>query len=472
MQNPSHSSTVQLRRLVRRLSIVLGAMLACFALAGSAFALTMPPNYNLVFSDYNMRNYNSMSAAQIQAYLNTQTGPLHDYSAPRHDNGAVAPASVIIWEACQQWKISPKAMLALLQKEQSLLTRTSLATNTLARAIGAGCPDATTNKYPGFGNQMWYGAKLLDSYGEVGKTFTSYVPLFYPGIHNAYMPSGISPVNIATYKLYVYNPSTTGNGNFYGIYLDRFGNPTGGVDSVTAVIDSVSPSVWASTGSLVTFKGHGADGVGHGITEYKWRTASGVLSTAPSFSTSSLPLGINNLFFSARCSGGVWSAEAFMPYVVGAANTKPLPVYRFWNTRANTYLYTASESERQSIQNSLSSTYALEGVGYALDDSAAANDTPLYRWRNVINGCYFYSASPAEQAYIDANLSSVLHFEGPAYDVSPTQKPGTYPVFRFRNKNTGSHFYTNSTVERDTICNTLLGTYDWEGVAFYYAQPW
>ena len=41
-------------------------------LHGSAFAA--PPN--LILSDGNLRAYNSMTAAEIQAYLNTQPGPL------------------------------------------------------------------------------------------------------------------------------------------------------------------------------------------------------------------------------------------------------------------------------------------------------------------------------------------------------------------------------------------------------------
>ncbi len=35
------------------------------------------------------------------------------------------------------------------------------------------------------------------------------------------------PANIATYKLYVYNPSIDGNTNFYNIYRARFGDPIG-----------------------------------------------------------------------------------------------------------------------------------------------------------------------------------------------------------------------------------------------------
>ncbi len=161
---------------------VLGLALALFVLAGASSAFAAPPHR--ILSDEVLRDSDSMTPAQIQAYLNKQPGRLKSLVTSDYDttitvsasspnvnltpdtDGVKKPASLIIWEACQQWNINPKVMLTMLQKEQSLLTRTSLTSTTLARAIGAGCPNGTTNKYPGFGNQMWHGARLLDGYGE------------------------------------------------------------------------------------------------------------------------------------------------------------------------------------------------------------------------------------------------------------------------------------------------------------------
>jgi hypothetical protein len=165
----------------------------------------------------------------------------------RHDNGSIAPASVIIYEACQSWKISPRVMLTMLQKEQSLITRTWLAPQTLNRAVGAGCPDSRTNRYSGFGNQIWNGARLLDGYGEEGKT-TGYVPHpWAPGMTNSFTGPVARTDNIATYKLYVYNPSIgakkpygelsrqscSGNANFWKIYWAYFGDPFAGTPDTT-----------------------------------------------------------------------------------------------------------------------------------------------------------------------------------------------------------------------------------------------
>ena len=122
----------------------------------------------------------------------------------------------------------------MLEKEQSLLTRTSLGSTTLARAVGAGCPGSlvypatnpvATNRYPGFGNQIWNGARLLDMYGEASKG--SGIPPFTAGMSYPVYTGKVYPANWATYKLYIYNPSIDGNTNFWNIYLKHFGNPAG-----------------------------------------------------------------------------------------------------------------------------------------------------------------------------------------------------------------------------------------------------
>ena len=56
---------------------------------------------------------------------------------------------------------------------------------------------------------MWHGARLLDGYGE-GKNGST-IPLYYLGItrKDIYRDPQVTlyPKNLATYKLYVYNPS-------------------------------------------------------------------------------------------------------------------------------------------------------------------------------------------------------------------------------------------------------------------------
>src|SRR5450759_320380 len=222
--------------------VLAAAVLTLAVLAGPATALAATFNPANVISDANMRDRSSMSAADVQAFLaavnpaGSTSSALKNLRTP--DNGGVRKsAATIIWEACQYYGISPRVMLVMLQKEQSLLTQTAPSARTLERAIGAGCPDANTNRYPGFGPQIWNGARLLDGYGEGRVT---YIPIWEPGMSvDVYGGLHVVPANLATFKLYTYNPSIgakapygdlsgqscSGNANFWKIYWKYFGDP-------------------------------------------------------------------------------------------------------------------------------------------------------------------------------------------------------------------------------------------------------
>jgi hypothetical protein len=222
------------------LVVALLATAALLGITAAASAVTFNPA--LIVSDGSMRASDCLSQQGVQDFLAAQKGPLKSLVTTDYA-GKKKPASQIIFEACKQWHISPRVMLTMLQKEQSLLTRTSLATNTLSRAIGAGCPNGSTNKYPGFGQQMWYGARLLDGYGE-GKNGST-VALYKAGIYvtDIYQKPNVKVYvsNLSTYKLYIYNPSigaktpygdlskqsstVSGNANFWMIYRKYFGDP-------------------------------------------------------------------------------------------------------------------------------------------------------------------------------------------------------------------------------------------------------
>jgi hypothetical protein len=83
----------------------------------------------------------------------------------------------------------------------------------------------------------------------------------------------------------------------------------------TAYIDSVSPTT-ISCGQTVSFKGHGLDPDGT-IGAYNWRSSiDGDLSTAPSFSTSSLSPGTHSIWFKVQDNDGQWSNEVMATVVV------------------------------------------------------------------------------------------------------------------------------------------------------------
>ena len=141
-------------------------------------------------------------------------------------------------------------------------------------------------------------------------------------------------------------------------------------------------------------------------------------------------------------------------------------VYRFRNLKSGYYLWSADESEKATIINTLSKTWKYEGVAYQINTASQANQSPLWRFRKVKGGFYLYSADAGEKASVIANLARFWQYEGEAYRVSTT---GGAPVWRFRNKRDGTYLYSADPAERGTINSTLYKTWVEEGVAYYIA---
>jgi hypothetical protein len=95
-------------------------------------------------------------------FLAAQPGILATYQTPDH-RGVKRSAAAIIYLAAKAWQVSPRVILATLQKEQGLLSASSPSTNALEWAMGCGCPDSggRDTAYEGFAKQVWYGAESL-----------------------------------------------------------------------------------------------------------------------------------------------------------------------------------------------------------------------------------------------------------------------------------------------------------------------
>jgi hypothetical protein len=145
------------------------------------------------------------------------------------------------------------------------------------------------------------------------------------------------------------------------------------------------------------------------------------------------------------------------------------PVYRFYRPGMGTHFYTATTAERDSVVVNLGGTFSYEGVAYWSDPDY--NMQPLYRFLRPSTGTHFYTASDAEMQSVRANLSGTYTFEGPAYNVSSAPvEPPCATVYRFYNPRNGTHFYTASDSERDSVINTLSSVYHYEGPAYFLAQ--
>ena len=231
------------------------------------------PGY--IISDFQMGNYTSMTEAEIQAFL-TMKNPCDntDYdlylrlsrnagytwhfanghfvclSEEKFGDGEVIgsgdTAAHILWQAAQDYKINPQALIVLLQKETGLITDRIPNNGDYRKATGYGCPDTApcSAQYYGFKNQVRRAAALFRTVLDGG--WTNY-PLGENYVqYNPNAACGGSVVNIrslATSALYRYTPyqpnagalaagygtaycGAYGNRNFYHYFEDWFGGIT------------------------------------------------------------------------------------------------------------------------------------------------------------------------------------------------------------------------------------------------------
>jgi hypothetical protein len=381
------------------MALVALAAAACVLLVAVPAAHAATFNPALVISDDSFRAYDSMSVADIQAFLNTQPGVLKTLKTPDY-RGKRKSAALIVWEACQHSHVSPKVMLTMLQKEQSLLTRKTLVTGysaTLDWAIGMGCPDSKPRleKYRGFGKQVWYGAWSLDAYGEAGKARPSgYVePGWKPGSKmTVYSPKGsvsLAIQNVASFKLYTYNPSIgavapygdlssqhdnlSGNADFWWIYRSNFGDPRGdpAVRPVYRFVDRKTGMYFhtASYAERYSMQTHQSRQWSFQGVAFQWRTTTTRTKTQPP---------INDV-----------------------------PVVRLLNIKTGAWVYTSSTARVRRLTAGKSAPWRYKGVAWRISTQPKGT-TAVYSFVYKKSGSYLYTSVPRERRRLAADKNYAL----------------------------------------------------------------
>jgi peptidoglycan hydrolase-like protein with peptidoglycan-binding domain len=221
--------------------VVLGSLIASLFVATPAQAYTLNPadfNPGLIISDAEFYDDNAMTEAEIQAFLNakipnctngkclnvlrqdTVSRPATVIDALRpgspalcsaYTGGTGETAARIIFKVQKACRISAKAILVTLQKEQGLVTATAPSDTKLKIAMGMGCPDTARcdSFYFGFFNQVYYGASQLRRYSNPASMYyrapgsTASIG-FHPNASCG--SSRVVIANLATNALYRYTP--------------------------------------------------------------------------------------------------------------------------------------------------------------------------------------------------------------------------------------------------------------------------
>ncbi|MEK7108076.1 MAG: hypothetical protein AAB898_00200 [Patescibacteria group bacterium] len=192
-------------------------------------AATFDPDY--IMADRDMTNKDALSLEGIQSFLTDKGGTLGAYVTQDLD-GKTKRASDIIHRVAQTFSMSPKFILVMLQKEQSLVTDSSPVQGQFDWATGyAVCDGCNVNtagvsRFKGFAKQIDSMAQqfrlgYLPDLEMRGETQTKIAP------GQTTMIDGVSvtPLNDATAAMYTYTPHIEGNQNAWRIWNTWFSHP-------------------------------------------------------------------------------------------------------------------------------------------------------------------------------------------------------------------------------------------------------
>lgn len=218
-----------LRRYSALVALNLLVFQCLFALPLRAQTVPLDPGFdpNHILEDSDIFDVTSMSYDYLVSFLRSK-GTLADATQTDID-GVVKPVPKIIWRVAQSYKINPKYLLALIQKEQSLVEDPAPSQRQFDWAAGYGVCDSCSKDDPaiqafkGFASQLEWSAKqyrekyLLQLLGK-GMTISGSAmgkPMNVDG-------ESITPTNLATAMLYTYTPHIHGNLNLWRIWQRWF----------------------------------------------------------------------------------------------------------------------------------------------------------------------------------------------------------------------------------------------------------
>ena len=224
-------------------SLVLAAGIALLIGPQTAHALT-PFNYtNYLMTDAVFISPNTMNAAQIQNFLQTEgsglatfsdvencgssSGTNYSYYEQYYSCGSSELASTIIYNAAQAYGINPQVILATMQKEQSLVTTPNPTSSQLNCAMGYLSCSGDTGFFNQVDNATWQ--FRFDYERLIGDNSWWNPALNYPcGVATEYYSTGLIRGNNVT---------------FYDEYGDAYANFTL-PDASTASLYCYTPHVY------------------------------------------------------------------------------------------------------------------------------------------------------------------------------------------------------------------------------------
>jgi hypothetical protein len=372
---------------------------ACALAAAAMMLVAVAPAHAAVYDPLNIISYEtwrastSLSVADIQAFLETQPGPLKslvttDYVNVGGDHGTpwvkgqpAKSAAQIIAEASLFWNINPKVILATIQKEQSLIEVSNSANGSrYVKAMGCGVYDndgdgKIENQFPGFGAQIYNGARVFSQY----ETIYHWVPGMTKRVEVSATHAKITivPFNACTFGLYTYTPYYP-QISFWNIYVRYFGDP-------------LAPPRLRPV--------------------YRFRNR----SNGTYYYTASEA----KRYTMIRTAHHTWLFAGVSFTVDTSAATNVTPLYRMYNSHTHKFAYTTSGAKRDQLLRVRPKQWRYDGAvcSVSLESSGTA---PVFQLERKTTHGVLYTSSASEKAGLTSGHGAAYYYRGAPFrlDVS------------------------------------------------------
>ena len=156
--------------------------------------------------------------------------------------------------------------------------------------------------------------------------------------------------------------------------------------------------------------------------------------------------------------------------ITGTLTPTTIDVYRFFDQTTGTHFYTQDQSERQSVLNTRPDLIpeGANGVGLTAVDPASndPNAAPVFRFFDLKQGTHFFTASSAERDTVVATRPDLVYEPSSTFYEHTVPQAGDTAVYRFFDTTFGTHFYTDDPAERAMIVQSRPDLVQ-EGIGFY-----
>ncbi|MBB55095.1 MAG: hypothetical protein CMF67_12055 [Magnetovibrio sp.] len=150
--------------------------------------------------------------------------------------------------------------------------------------------------------------------------------------------------------------------------------------------------------------------------------------------------------------------------IYGNSNIEKVDVNRFLNPANGGHFFTASLVERNVVLGN--SNFEFEGIGFKAlspENLSVEGTSPVFRFYNSDVGSHFFTASLEERESVMSMEN--FSYEGIGFNAFDSETVSKTPVYRFFNLKTGGHLFTTFEAEREVLAENV--DFRYEGIGFY-----